>query len=121
MPFEGVVLPIEIMPGVSSKVISLKETGRIRVAIPSTSASLPLLVGFDPVLQIDQTSLTFGRTGDEQSLESCAVDGRNLVCSFKTALTGFRPGETEGILRVLRVMGMGRMPLEGRGAVQIVP
>jgi len=118
---KGYFIPIEIMPGVSPKVISLKTTGKVRVAIPSAPVGLPLLAGFDPVNQLDQTSLTFGRTGDEQSLDSCAADRMNLVCQFKTALTGFLPGDTDGILRVSRVMSNGRMPLEGRAAVQIAP
>ncbi len=114
---KGYFIPIDIMPGTSSKVISLRETAMIRVAVRSAP-------GFDPqqqiypVQQIDPSSLTFGRTGDEQSLDSCKVDRANLVCQFKTTLTGFRPGDTIGILRTMKVNGD---PLEGRDSVQIVP
>lgn len=111
---KGYFIPIDIMPGVPPKIVSLKESTRIRVAILSAP-------GFDLVQQFDQTTLTFGRTGDERSLDSCAVDGVNLLCQFKMALTGFRPGDTQGILRIMRVTSEGRTPFEGRGAVQIVP
>lgn len=108
---KGYFIPIEIMPGASSKVISLKEIASVRVAIlPSP--------GFDPLSQIGPTSITFGRTGDEQSLASCAAEGVKLVCSFKTAMTGFRPGDTIGILRAEKINGD---PVEGRVPVQIVP
>src|SRR5712691_1647059 len=43
---KGYFIPIEIMPGVSPKVISLKTTGKVRVAIPSAPVGLPLLAGF---------------------------------------------------------------------------
>ena len=115
----GFSIPIEIMPQLSPKVVSLRETGRIRVAIVPAPE-------FAPVHQLDQTSLKFGRTGREQSLDSCSVDGVNLVCQFKTALTGFQPGDAIGILRATKVIRTlegqeFRTPLEGRGAVQIVP
>lgn len=117
-------MAIEIMPGTSPKVISLKGTSLIRVAIPSRS-------GFHPVQQVDRASVTFGRTGEEHSLDSCAADGANLVCQFKTTLTGFRPGGTQGIIRLVSVSTSHdystgrdltwRTRLEGRGTVQIVP
>ncbi len=111
---KGHFVPIDIMPGVSPKTVSLRSTATIRVIILSAP-------GFNPVQQIDPTSFTFGRTGDEESLASCAAEGVNLVCGFRTALTGFRPGDTQGILRVLKIIGSERLPLEGRGAIQIVP
>jgi len=111
---KGYFIPIDIMPGVSPKVISLREVAQISVALLSGA-------GADLMQQLDLTSLTFGRAGDERSLNSCAVAGVNLVCSFKMGMTGFRPGDTEGILRVRKVVGDSRIPLEGRGTVQIVP
>lgn len=108
---KGHFIPIDIMPGVSPKAISLRATATIRVVILAAP-------GFSPVQQIDPTSFTFGRTGDEESLASCTTEGVNLVCGFRTALTGFRPGDTIGILRVEKVNGG---PLEGRGPVQVVP
>ena len=61
--------------------------------------------------QIDVNSLRFGRTGQENSisrhphhgprfrLEDVNGDGRlDMVVEFETELTGFRPGDTRGIL-----------------------
>ncbi len=115
----GFSTDIDIMPGPSPKVISLRDTALIRVAILSRP-------DFDPAQQVDQTSITFGRTGDEHSLASCAAEKANLVCNFKTALTGFRPGDTQGILRVVAIHtypdgGIARIHFEGRDTVQIVP
>src|SRR5438876_4371623 len=114
----GRFIAIDIMPGTSSKAISLRGTSLVRVAILYIAD-----LGFEPVQQFDRTSITFGRTGEEHSLTSCAEDGKSLVCDFKTALTGFLPGDTLGILRLV---GGGKTPplrfrCEGRGAVQIVP
>ena|SRR5437867_3565943 len=123
---KGFLIPIDIMPGVSSKTISLKETGRIRVAILPLPARHPPLPGFDPVNHLSQTFLTFGRTGDERSLDSCGVEGANVVCQFKTALADFQAGDTRGILRAWKVNRTPEgqefyIPVEGRGAVQIMP
>ncbi len=88
----------------------------IRVAILSAPA-------FDPVRQIDRTSITFGRTGGEHSLEFCGADDVNrdgvpdLVCQFDTSVTGFSRGVAqEGILRA---MDVNRTRLEGRETVTI--
>ena len=123
---KGFLTPIDIMPGVSSKTISLKETGRIRVAILPAPAGRRPLPAFDPVNHLSKTFLTFGRTGDERSLDSCGVEGANVVCQFKTALAGFKPGDTRGILRAWKVNRTPEgkefsVPVEGRGALQIVP
>ena len=115
----GFSTDIDIMPGPSPKVISLRDTALIRVTILSRP-------DFDPAQQVDQTSITFGRTGDEHSLASCAAERTNLMCNFKTALTGFRPGDTQGILRLVAVHtysngSSARIHFEGRGAIQIAP
>ena len=123
---KGFLIPIDIMPGVSSKTISLKETGRIRVAILPAPAGRRPLPAFDPVNHLSRTFLTFGRTGDERSLDSCSVEGANVVCQFKTALAGFQPGDTRGILRARKVNRTpdGKefsVPVEGRGTLQVAP
>lgn len=112
---KGYFIPISVMADVSPKVISLRNTPRIRVVIHSVP-------GIDFLQGIDQASLRFGRTGDERSLDSCTVAGEDLICHFRTALTGFRPGDTQGILRVSAfISGSGRMPLEGRDSIQVAP
>jgi hypothetical protein len=110
--FNGYFIAIDIMPGTSPKIVSLKGTTLIRVVIPAAG-------GFDPGQKIDRTSITFGRTGEERSLASCIRNGKNLICDFKTGLTGFRPGDTQAILRLAG--NPNRLPLEGRGTIQIIP
>jgi Tol biopolymer transport system component len=119
LELKGYFIAIEIMPGTSPKLVSLRETTLIRVAIPS---QVQPELGSNWALHLDRTSFTFGRTGEERSLADCAEDGANLVCHFKTALTGFRPGDGQGILRFVTVYDSTRkFRLEGRGTIQIVP
>ena len=109
---------IDIKPGSNPNSIKLGSKGTIPVAILSTA-------DFDAPAEVDRTSLTFGRTGDEASLAFCGTtlkdvngDGRlDLVCHFKTQLTGFQGGDTEGILKGETVGGTA---IEGRDAVRVV-
>ena len=109
---------IDIKPGSDPNSINLKRQGTTPVAILSTA-------DFDAVAQVDRSSLTFGRTGDEESLAFCTNsaedvngDGRlDLVCHFENGKTGFRDGDTEGILRGNTITGV---PIEGRDAVRII-
>ena len=109
---------IDIKPGSCPNSINPKSRGTIPVAILSTD--------FDAPSEVDQSSLTFGRAGDEDSLALCTksaedVNGDGLldqVCHFNTQDTGFRCGDTEGILRGQTVDGV---PIEGRDSVRIVP
>jgi len=81
---------------------------------------------FNAPSQVDKTSLTFGRTGDEKSLAFCDStpgdvnnDGRlDLVCYFWIRKANFKTGDTEGILKGKTVAGT---PIEGRDAVRIAP
>jgi serine protease len=109
---------IDILPGTTLNRISLRRDRTVAVAVLSAD-------GFDAAAVVDRTSLTFGRTGDEHSLSSCAKnaqdvnrDGRrDLLCRFSVQLAGFRLGDTEGILRGRTVGGVA---IEGRDSVQIV-
>jgi len=109
---------IDIKPGWDSNSINPRNRGRIPVAILST-------INFDAPSQIDQNSLTFGSTGNEESLLNCNrrprdVDGDGLndvICYFNIRSTGFQCVDTEGILRGNTVDGM---PIEGRDSVKIV-
>lgn len=120
----GYFIAIDIKPGDAPKSINLKSKGRIPVAILSGPDPFRFGLTFNPVERIDRATPTFGRTGDEHSLVFCAADEINgdgipdLVCHFETELTGFQPGDTEGILRA---MDTGRIRFEGRGPVRIVP
>jgi murein DD-endopeptidase MepM/ murein hydrolase activator NlpD len=110
---------IDIKPGSYPNSINPKSEGKIPVAILSTE-------NFDAPNEIDRDFLTFGRTGDEESLSFCSQspadvnnDGENdLICHFYTRLTGFRIGDTEGILKGET---MGSTPIEGRDLLNIVP
>jgi hypothetical protein len=100
-------LTIDVKPGGdpdTPKPINLN-SGKIPVAILGT-------LEFDVASQLDLSSLTFGRTGDEQSMHwrgtsvpNCGVDDVNndgrddLVCHFLTSRTGLRPGDSEVILK----------------------
>lgn len=109
---------IDIKPGSNPSSINPKARGTTPVAILSTA-------DFDAPSETDRASLTFGRTGDEQSLAFCSTiaqdvdfDGTlDLVCHFTTQQMGFQVGDTEGILK--GETGGGR-PIEGRDGVRIV-
>ncbi len=94
---------IDIDPKDPNNRINPRSHGKIEVAILSTS-------DFDP-RTVDVGSLRFGRTGQEDSLsrnpnkgpryrwEDVNGDGRlDLVAEFEIDLTGFRVGDTKGIL-----------------------
>jgi len=109
---------IDIKPGSDPNSINPKGKGTIPVAILSTA-------DFDATTQVDKTSLTFGRTGGEPSLAFCTksdedvnLDGLlDIVCHFRTQLTGFQAGDTEGILKGKMVNGVAIL---GRDSVRIV-
>jgi hypothetical protein len=108
---------IDIMPGSSTNAINLKKKGLIPVAILSTTT-------FDAASDVDRTTLTFGSTGNEVSWSHCRneaedVDGNgstDLVCYFRSPDTGFKVGDTMGILRGALTSGQ---PIEGTDAVRV--
>jgi hypothetical protein len=112
-------LQIDIKPGSLLNNVNPKSNGKIPIAILSTD-------DFDAPSQVDLNSLTFGETGDEQSLAFCNHKGedingdqlKDLICHFYTQDTGFQCGDTEG---VLKGMTMDGTPIEGSDFVKIVP
>jgi hypothetical protein len=95
---QTMTVSIDIKPGDGPATINSKSKGKIPVAILSSPT-------FDAVTQVDQTSLTFGRTGSEKSLAFCSgpqdVNGDglpDLVCYFDTSLTRFQGGDSKGVL-----------------------
>lgn len=115
----------DIKPGSLPNSVNPKSQGKIPVAMLSTRL-LDGTIYFDVPSRVDPASLTFGRTGDEQSLAFCDprfedVNGDgdlDLVCHFNTPQTGFQAGDTDG---VLRGQTFGGAPLRGRDSVRIVP
>ena len=75
---------------------------------------------------IDQASLTFGYTGDENGLSFCsplsldvnADKSLDLICFFYTGKAGFHCGDTEGFLK--GEIKDGTL-IEGKDSVKIVP
>jgi hypothetical protein len=114
------VISIDIKPG-TDRIARLnpKSKGDIAVALLSSPT-------FD-ALKVDRASLTFGATGDEQSLERCARRGHNvdrkenrlpdLICQFDIQKAGFEEGDEEGVLRGT----IGGMPFEGKGWLKVIP
>src|SRR6266487_3650225 len=111
---------VEIKPPASAPVaVNPNSQGKIPVAILSSPT-------FNAVTQVDQTSLTFGATGDEASLAFCDASGQDvngdglpdLVCHFNTQATGFQTGSSTAVLKGKTLSGA---PIEGSEAIVIVP
>jgi 6-phosphogluconolactonase (cycloisomerase 2 family) len=115
----GITVDIDIKPGSSPAPINPKSHGKIPVAILSSPT-------FNATAQIEQRSLTFGRTGDEPSLVVCDAvsehvngDGLpDLVCHFDTQTAAFQKGDTQGTLKGKTKTGI---PLFGVDSIRIVP
>jgi len=95
----AITVSIEVKPGESDPAINSQSNGTIPVAILATST-------FDPLTQVDTTSLTFGHSGSENSLAFCDANGEDvngdglpdLVCHFNTPACGFQVGDTQATL-----------------------
>jgi competence ComEA-like helix-hairpin-helix protein len=113
----SIELSINIEPGNPSNRINLRSKGRVLVAILSSPE-------FDAPSQIDRSSLTFGRSGDEPSLAFCLKRGvdvnhdglPDLLCQFYIQKAGFQIGDVVGFLRGQTQDGI---PIEGYDAVEI--
>ena len=108
---------IDIKPNGPNDVNSTSK-GKIPVAILSTGS-------FSATTEIDQRTITFGKTGDEASLSKCNGNGEDvdsdgildLVCHFSTRLTGFAKGDTLGVLEGKTWTGMN---IQGSDSVNVV-
>lgn len=115
---QGYITPIDIRPGKTPNKINPKSMGKAQVAILSTRT-------FDATKAVVQASITFGKTGAENSLTSCSktfkdVNGDglpDLTCRFALRYAGFQMGNTVGVLRFTDTRGK---PYEGRDAVTTV-
>ena len=110
-------ISIDIKPGGSDNSINPNSQGKIPVAILSTQ-------DFDAPTKVDLNSLTFGRTGNEDSLAFVTesdVNGDGLddvVGHFYTQTAGFQKGDTKGYLKGKTVDGIA---ISGNDSVSIVP
>lgn len=111
------LLMIDIQPGSDRNSINRKAMGAIPVALLSTE-------DFDVLTQVDEFSLTFGRTGDELSFRFCGEaedvndDGLlDLVCHFDAQTADFLPGDTGAFLRGETFNGI---PIIGADSVRIL-
>jgi cell wall-associated NlpC family hydrolase len=112
-------IAIDIKPGSSTNPINPASGGTIPVAILSNAS-------FNVPSAVDTSSLTFGRTGTEQSLAFCDGTGEDvnadglldLVCHFYTQKTNFQLGDTAGTLQGRTTSGQ---VIRGTDSVRIVP
>jgi hypothetical protein len=113
-----VPIVIDIKPGSSPASINAASKGKTPVAVLSSPT-------FDALSMTDTKTLTFGSTGDEHSLAFCNPNGEDvngdglvdLVCHFDTRQAGFRPNDTQGILRGKT---SNNLPIEGSDSVRII-
>ena len=117
-PAQGpLAVSIDIKPGSTENSINPKSRGKIPVAILSGR-------GFAAPEAVKQTSLTFGRSGSEQSLAFCTSEDVNgdgqldLVCHFETERTSFQGTDNQGVLKGLTNTGRA---LQGIDSIRLVP
>ena len=112
-------IDIEVKPGSDSLApLNPRSNGKIPVAI---LGSLTF-----SATSVDTSSLTFGSTGNEQSLSKCAKSGDDvngdgyydLVCHFNNQAAGFKRGDLEGILKGKTNAGKA---FEGRAPLKVIP
>lgn len=111
---------IDVKPGNNEDwaPINPKSRGKIPVAILSSSS-------FD-AMAVDSNTLTFGATGDEDSLSHCNKQGKDVngdgildrLCHFNNQDAGFSKESMEGIMRGRTALGT---VFEGRGFLKVVP
>ncbi len=110
-------MAIDIKPDGVPNSINPRSKGKIPVALFSTAK-------LDVTTRVNQSSLTFGRTGDEQSFNFCNPEDVNkdgymdLVCHFNTPTTVFQKGDVEGFLKGQTT---DKIPIIGSDSVKIVP
>jgi hypothetical protein len=95
---------------------------------PNASGSIPvaLLSSHDfNALEVDESSLRFGHSGDENSLHRCEKRGRDVdgdglldkVCYFDNRSAKFEATDDKGILKG----SIAGKPFEGNGMLKVIP
>ena len=114
-PDPTLTVDVDVVPGDPDSHIAAASRGLAPVAVLSTAT-------FDATTQIARSSLTFGRTGAEDSIRSCTgrdvtADRRaDLVCSFRVAQTGLGVGDVQATLRGSTTTGVA---VEGTASVTV--
>jgi hypothetical protein len=91
-------LRIDLKPDTLTNVVNPRSRGNLPVAILSTD-------DFDAPAEVDTSTLTFGRTGHEDSLRKCVVDQvdddglSDLLCHFRTVPADLAMDSTRVTLR----------------------
>jgi Tol biopolymer transport system component len=106
---------IAFKPDATSKLVNPWSHATVLVAMLSTK-------DFDATSQVDQSTITFGHTGNENSLYSCQNQPRDvngdglpdLVCQFKIEKSGIQMGDTSVTLRFKNLDGTS---YEGRDTI----
>lgn len=118
-PFQ---VDMDIRPWNSQNKVNLwARWGLIPVAILSDA-------DFNALKEVDRQSLTFGRTGDEDSLAFCMPwkwdvnrdRKKDLICYFHEKATGFKCGDTVGTLKG-KTKTLKAEPFEAQDQVEIIP
>jgi hypothetical protein len=117
--------------GFTTRLIMIKPSAPAPAPInPRSPGETPVAVlsspAFDATTQVDRTSLTFGRTGNEKSLLRCDPGGLDvngdglldLVCHFSNPLEAFKSADTKAYLRGSTILGLGFLGWE---AIRTVP
>ena len=115
---QGYFTPIDIRPGKAVNNINPASRGRLELAILSTRT-------FDATKEVNQATITFGRTGSEQSFSNCiktAKDVNNdglpdLLCRVWTKSSGILATDRHA---TLRFVGTNGTAYEGRDRITIV-
>jgi hypothetical protein len=111
---------IEIKPGSGEFApLNPKAKGTIPVALLSNKDFNALDV------EVNEKTLTFGRTGEEYSLKRCAKEGEDvnrdgypdLVCHFDNEMAKFQRGDVSG---VVKGKTKGAKPFQGHGDLKTV-
>ena len=109
--------PLQIKIDIVPNQINLKKTQNISVAILSAA-------NFPAPSVVDKATVTFGATGNENSIKNCNSTGDvngdgllDLICTASRKNAGFQCGDTEGILKGRTVTGI---TFEGSQAIVII-
>lgn len=116
-PVKPISIEIKPGPGIVMARMNPNASGSIPVALLSS-------YGFN-ALEVDESSLTFGHSGDENSLDRCDKRGRDVngdglpdkVCHFDNRAAKFEPTDDKA---VIKGTSAGKR-FEGNGMLKVIP